>query len=241
MKNLLRKALEESKANRKIYNDNRRKLFTINTIKVINIIFITLLPLINNNGHFEFNITLKVKGPGNAQILDVNFFNANKPDRIFINGTEINVNERNYIYNFIQTDNIVQLLWNQNNIVPLLGMFSYCTNITEIDLSNFNTSKLTDMTKMFYNCLSLTSLDLSNFDTSNVIDMNNMFYNCSSLTSLDLSNFDTSKVIEMYRMFYNCLLLTSLDLSNFITSNVENMDNMFSGCSKLEYINLKKF
>ena len=40
------------------------------------------------------------------------------------------------------------------------------------------------MSYMFYYCSSLTSLDLSNFNTNNVTDMRSMFYNCSSLTSL---------------------------------------------------------
>lgn len=48
----------------------------------------------------------------------------------------------------------------------------------------------------FYN-INCLSLDLSNFDTSNVTNMNNMFICCKYLTSLDLSNFDTSNVINM--------------------------------------------
>ncbi len=35
------------------------------------------------------------------------------------------------------------------------------------------------MTMMFYNCSSLTNLDLRNFDTSKVTNMSNMFYGCS--------------------------------------------------------------
>ena len=47
------------------------------------------------------------------------------------------------------------------------------------------------MSNMFSWCSSLTSLNLSNFNTNNVkVDkdvnnMNNMFYKCSSLTSLN--------------------------------------------------------
>ena len=36
----------------------------------------------------------------------------------------------------------------------------------------------------------LTSLDVTNFDTSQVTDMEGMFSFCSSLTSLNLSLFD---------------------------------------------------
>ena len=45
-----------------------------------------------------------------------------------------------------------------------------------------------------------TSLDLSNFDTSNVTNMDTMFYD-SKATTLDLSSFDTSKVTDMGWMF----------------------------------------
>ena len=139
-----------------------------------------------------------------------------------------------------QTDNVVGLVWYDliNNVDY---MFRDCSNITEIDLSNFNTSNIKDMEWMFYGCSSLTSLNLSNFDTSKVTYMNRMFYGCSSLTSLNLSNFNTSKVVWMYYMFYNCKSLTSLNLSNFDTSEVTRIHNMFEGCTNLEYINMFNF
>ena len=49
--------------------------------------------------------------------------------------------------------------------------------------------------QLFYNLSKLTTIDMSVFDTSKVTNMNSMFYNCSSLTSLDLSNFNTSQEI----------------------------------------------
>ena len=108
------------------------------------------------------------------------------------------------------------------------GIFYYTRNCIEMDLSNFDTSSVTNMQAMFYYCNSLTSLDLSGFDTSSVTDMRHMFSICNSLTSLDLSNFDTSSVTSMQSMFYSCNSLTSLDLSNFDTSSVTNMQYMFA-------------
>ena len=58
------------------------------------------------------------------------------------------------------------------------------------------------MSSMFDYCSSLTALDVSNFDTSNVTDMSSMFDHCSSLTKLVLCSFDTSKVTDMDYMFY---------------------------------------
>ena len=118
----------------------------------------------------------------------------------------------------------------------IAGMFRDCSSLTNVDISNLDTSNVTDMSNMFLNCTSLISLDVSNFDTSNVMFMNSMFNGCSGLTSLDVSNFSTSNVTNMYRMFYKCSSLTSLDLSNFDTLQVTNMDSIFYGCTSLNTI-----
>jgi len=54
-------------------------------------------------------------------------------------------------------------------------MFCYCSSLTYLDLSNFNTNNVKDMSYMFCYCSSLTSLNLSNFNTNNVKNMNSMF------------------------------------------------------------------
>ena len=115
-------------------------------------------------------------------------------------------------------------------------MFSNCWSLTTLDISCFDTDKVTNMRNMFYGCNRLTSLDLSSFDTSNVTDMYGMFYFCKSLTSLDLSSFDTSNVTDMSLMFANCTGLTSLDVSGLDTSNVTQMSAMFSRDSNLKNI-----
>ena len=108
-------------------------------------------------------------------------------------------------------------------------MFLSCFSLKSLDLSNFNTSNVTNMNSMFFNCSGLTSLDLGNFNTSKVTDMSSMFQSCDSLKSIDVSNFDTSQVTDMNSMFQGCYIdgLTSLDLSNFNTSNVTDMSSMF--------------
>ena len=147
----------------------------------------------------------------------------------------------------------------------LLGMFAGCSSLTSLDLSSFNTSKVTDMRGLFAGCKNLRSLNISSFNTSNVQHMDAMFKGCSSLTSLDLSNFNTSHVVSMGNLFYfythggsagqyyhydylpnggmfeNCTSLTSLDLSHFNTANVACMYNMFRNCYRLTYLNLSNF
>ena len=81
---------------------------------------------------------------------------------------------------------------------------SQIENILEIDLSNFDTSKVTDMAYMFAGISNLTSLDLSNFDTSKVTDMQYMFYLGNNNISKDKletiyvnNDFDTTQLIDI--------------------------------------------
>ena len=87
------------------------------------------------------------------------------------------------------------------NVDNMNYMFGHCTDLTSIDLSNFDTSKVTNMWGMFNGCRRLTALEVSGFDTSNVLNMGFMFDSCYSLTTLDLSNINTSKVSNMAWMF----------------------------------------
>jgi uncharacterized repeat protein (TIGR02543 family) len=121
------------------------------------------------------------------------------------------------------------------------NIFRYLSSLTSLDLSNFNTSNVTDASYMIYMCANLTSIDLSNFNTSNITNMAYMFCGDNSLTDLDLSNFDTSKVTKMTDMFGACISLTDLDLSNFDTRNVTDMTFMFAYCYKLKYLDLSNF
>ena len=120
-------------------------------------------------------------------------------------------------------------------------MFFYCGLYTKIDLTHFNTEKVTNMASMFYNCFNAEIIDVSKLKTKNVTDMSFMFTCCEAVKKLDLSKFDTRNVKNMSGMF-NCTSgLTELDLSNFNTKNVTNLSSMFSGCNKLKKLNVSSF
>ena len=121
------------------------------------------------------------------------------------------------------------------------SMFSGMSNLTTLNISNFDTSQVTNMSSMFSGMSNLTALDLSNFDTSQAMYMGSMFQGMSNITTLDLSNFDTSKVTSMYAMFSGMSNLTTLSISNFYTSKVTYMSSMFLGMSKLTTLDLSNF
>lgn len=104
------------------------------------------------------------------------------------------------------------------------GLYQVVLNTTLTTIKDgkvyLDTSEVTNMSSMFSNCSGLTSLDLSNFNTSKVTNMSSMFNGCSKLTSLNLSNFDISKVTSMNSMFGLCSELEYIDLSNWDPSNL---------------------
>ena len=125
-----------------------------------------------------------------------------------------------------------------SKVTNMRGMFFNNENLTSLDLSTFNTSNVTNMAAMFKLDLNLTSLDVSNFDTSKVTNMEGMFESLENLTSLDVSNFDTSKVTNMMGMLAYLSNITSLDVSNFDTSKVNQIKYLFCFDSKLENLYL---
>ena len=107
------------------------------------------------------------------------------------------------------------------------GLFSGYNQTSSLDLTNLDTSNVTNMYEMFRNSKATSIKGLDNFDTSNVTDMSYMFQ-YSQATTLNLSSFDTSNVTDMSDMFQNSQA-TTLDLSSFDTSKVTDMSWMFYG------------
>jgi putative uncharacterized protein (fragment) len=115
----------------------------------------------------------------------------------------------------------------------------YNSGVSNLDLSNFNTSKVKDMKSMFGGLRNLEELNLSNFDTSNVENMSHMFSNTEKLRILDISNFNTSKVTDFSTMFG----IDSSDLTDkleriyvgqdFDTSAGTDFTNIFTGRTNL--------
>ncbi len=127
--------------------------------------------------------------------------------------------------------------WKTSNIENMRYMFNHC-NFSSLpnEISNIDTSKVTNMSFIFNKCESLLMLpDISKWNTSNVRYMNNMFEECESLLSFpDISKWDTRNVNDMSNMFSKCKSLANIpDISKWDTTNVSNMSCMFSNCRSL--------
>ena len=125
----------------------------------------------------------------------------------------------------------------------MYAMFGDCKDLEYLDLSNFNTSNVTNMQFMFDGCNKLKQIKgINNFNTINVTKMTGMFQECNELEYLDLSNFNTSNVTDMSQMFKKCHKLKQIKgINNFNISKIVNKEEMFEECYELEYLLLSRF
>ena len=137
-----------------------------------------------------------------------------------------------YIYSKIEyplSSDVTKIVIDPGVIAPKdsENLFSSFGNAKDfVDLSNLDTSQVTNMHQMFENC-GVKELDLSGWDTSNVTDMIAMFMNCYNLEKINLTSFNTRKVEDFGAMFKADEKLRNLDLSSFKTPNLKRADQMF--------------
>ena len=142
-------------------------------------------------------IHLVIRGNGMQQMLS-NTFN-DEPYQVIVNGVKYDSCKKKCHLN--RSQNGITLIF-ERQITSCSFMFENLNQIIEIDLSEFDFSKVNSMKMMFSGCSNLEKIDFGNKDISSVENMDSLFNGCTKLTSIDLSNFDTSKITSMNQMFF---------------------------------------
>lgn len=184
-----------------------------------------------------------------------------------IDVTNLDVSKAKVLSSFFKEDpKLTQIIgldkWDTSNCETMESMFDSDLVLTNIDVSNFNTQKVSRTTNMFISCRALESLDVSNFNTSNLVLMDRMFayvpgkitglnnFDTSKVTNLsgaftgtdftktnpdDIKDWDVSSVTNMSNLFQACKF-SSLDLSNWDLNNVTNMSYMFASDNNIDQV-----
>ena len=172
-------------------------------------------------------------------------FSTNKKLKNIANIGNLNISKAEGVsYVFHDCPELTQLdlsNWDTGKIQYMIATFNGCTKLTEVNCSTWNTNKVYNMQQTFLNCNSLETIPVRDWDTRNVMYMDKTFANCTSLTNLDISKWDTSKVVELTNTFYHCSSLKTLDVSKWKISNVIRADSLFSGCEKLTSLDVSKW
>ncbi len=136
---------------------------------------------------------------------------------------------------------------NTSNGIVLAEMFSWCTTVTELDVSMFNTEKVGTTTvigesepkysncfySMFAYCDNLENIvGLDSFNVINAHSFGRMFEKCPKLQTVDLSSFDMK---DLGTPDVRCPKLEG-DRGSSGDKYVELMMSIFDGCSSLTTI-----
>jgi surface protein len=92
-----------------------------------------------------------------------------------------------------------------------------CNKLEELDISNFNISKIASMTYVFSNCTELKSLNLSGLDTHHITSINNICSSCYKLKTI-LGKIDLYSVTSLQAPFSSCTALEDITLTNIRAS-----------------------
>ena len=107
------------------------------------------------------------------------------------------------------------------------------TNITTLDVRDWDLRKLTNAVYMFY-LTPLISLDTSGWVLSSLLNAAQMFQYCSNLITLgNTSRWGLEKLTNAGAMFNGCRSLQSLDTSGWNLENVTTTSYMFDSCMAL--------
>ena len=130
--------------------------------------------------------------------------------------------------------------FNTSKVTNMQGMFSG-SHFPFIDIRHFDTSNVTNMESIFADLHKVTSLDLSGLNVKKVSNIQYIFSGSNDLQSLNLSGWELDSITNMSFMFNGLKQLISLNLTAFTTKNVTNMSYMFFGTKKLANLNLSSF
>ena len=137
-----------------------------------------------------------------------------------------------------------------SSVTTANNMFDNCSKLSYVKFgTNIGSTALCDMSSMFYKCGNLASIDLSGFNTSKVSDMSSMFEGCCSLSVVNITGFESVKLSDVSRMFAGCSGIRKIiSGTRFDLSAVRYSELMFSDCLNLnggngttyDYIHLDK-
>ena len=228
------------------YEDINEEIYFLDNYKYINQIKKRESGFLKEIENLKEKITFQIIDPKDKRI-DMIFNNKFIPKEKGNYSIEIEIPEliKDCSYMFYGCTNIIDIdlsNFDLQETTKMKDMFNYCINLQNVRFPQFPLEKITNTSYMFNYCKKLSKIDLSNLNTENIISMAGMFQHCESLEFLDLSNFDIKNNNQLSCMFNNCYKLTDIKFSEkFNTKKVMFMPWMFYGCENLTILNLTSF
>ena len=119
--------------------------------------------------------------------------------------------------------------WNVSKVTNMSNMFNGQTKFTGSGLEHWNTSGVTSMWGMFLGATTFNG-KIGSWDVSQVDGMGAMFQNATYFQGTGIGRWNTSAVTKMWGMFYGATAFNE-DIGRWDVSKVTTMQNMFRGAA----------
>ena len=160
---------------------------------------------------------------------------------IFPESCPQNVENMDYMFYYCTSLKSIDLSkFDLSKITDTYDMFHSCSSLVSVTFPESLTN-VEDMGYMFSECSSLKSIDLSNIALTKVTNMNSMFENCKSLESIIFPKSGPESIQHMDSLMRNCTSLTSIDLSMFTLSENTTIERFIENCDSLVAIEFPIF
>ena len=108
---------------------------------------------------------------------------------IQIDDKNIAVDPQSGTYQFDKKGIYTVKIYFKEDLRYIEGFFMYCTNVIEVDFTNFTTTNLDSMSSLFKGCINLKKFVYGDkFNTEKLNHMDELFALCESLEEIDLIN-----------------------------------------------------
>ena len=122
------------------------------------------------------------------------------------------------------------------NIINLTNLFSYCYNLSSVDL-DFGNSSVKNVYGLVRNCYNLKYLNLSG---NNLNSIPRVATNCNTLTNVNISLNSAGWDRNLFYSFSGCSNLVSVNISdyndNFVETGLYSLNFTFDGCRNLKNV-----
>lgn len=153
-----------------------------------------------------------------------------------------------FSYIFQNCSNLEELLGYETMVTSsaknISGFFNGCSKLTNVDISEWDTSNVTNFAFMFYG-LPMNTINIKSLDFSNAENIEGLFSGNPSLTSIEANTSQIigakEKPIVIGQLFTNSTGLQTISLnflSGYFSTTSSGGMGIFEGCSSVETIDL---
>lgn len=128
--------------------------------------------------------------------------------------------------------------WKCPGVTNVKNMLNGASNLEKLNMSGLNISGCSSLDDMFKGVNSIKEIDFHGSNFSGVESLEGYFNNKTSLQKINLNNCNTSSLTSVARMFNGCTNLNTIEMNNFVGSSCTTIESLFENCKNVQTLEI---